>query len=197
MPFEKNVDFYMGEMINRHIHLLSFCRDNNIHYIWPSSALVYEPEKDIAFRRCKLAMEDLQMAYPTKALGLRIFPVYGPGEKRTAIYQWCKSALDGKPIEIYGTGEQKRDFIYIDDVVEQILIAIKKGTTGIIDIGVGKPTSFNDIVKIITDLIPSEVIHIPAPEGYAKGIYSQSPISAKISLEEGIKNFINYLKTNN
>lgn len=193
-PFEENVDYYMRETIDKHLFLLSFCRDNDIYYVWPSSALVYEPEKDLAFRRCKLAMEDLQFAYTTKTLGLRIFPVYGPGETRTAIYQWCKSASQNQPIEIYGDGTQERDFIYIDDVIDQILSLIEVRTVGICDIGAGQPMSFNDIANIVkTTFKDVEIKYLPAPKDYSKGVVCKNPLPINISMIKGINNIIKSL----
>lgn len=186
-PFEENPDYYIKTLINRHLYFLSLGK----YYVWPSSALVYE-EKEIAFTHFKRVMEELAKIYPNN-LGLRIFPVYGPGEKRTAIYQWCEDMKQGKRPTVYGDGTQERDFIYIEDVVDQILHYVTMKSTGIVDIGAGKPTSFNDIIKIINEILGTtlEPIYKEAPKGYSKGIVCKNPLPT-ISLYEGIRKVLIY-----
>jgi UDP-glucuronate 4-epimerase len=62
--------------------------------------------------------------------GLRLFTVYGPwGRPDMALFSFTKSILEGKPIEIYGDGTMRRDFTYVDDVVEAILRLAKSPPT--------------------------------------------------------------------
>src|ERR1043166_3571118 len=82
VAFEENPDYHMKEIIESFLFLLPYCRDHDIKFVFASSALVYEKEKDaLAFSKCKKILELLASAYPN-TLGLRIFPVYGPGESR-------------------------------------------------------------------------------------------------------------------
>lgn len=92
---------------------------------------------------------------------------------------------------VYGDGTQERDFIYIEDVVDQILHYVKMKKTGIVDIGAGKPTSFNDIINIINEILGTtlEPIYKEAPKGYSKGIVCKNPLPT-ISLYEGLRNIL-------
>jgi nucleoside-diphosphate-sugar epimerase len=186
MPFEENPDYYFQTLLQRHLYFLSF----GVYYVWPSSALVYE-EKEIAFTHFKKAMEELAKAYPNN-LGLRIFPVYGVGEHRTFISQACEAMKQGKRPEVWGDGTQERDFIYIQDVIDQIMSYIAIRSVGIRDVGAGKPTSFNSIIQTINDILGTKIepIYKSAPKGYAKGVVCQNPIPTKNSIYDGCKKIL-------
>lgn len=189
-PFEMNPDYHMQEVLSSFMYLLPFCRDNNIYFVYPSSALVYE--KDTMFAKCKKIMEMYASCYP-KTLGLRIFPVYGPGEHRTAIAQWCEAIKKKQRPVIYGDGTQERDFIYIDDVVDQIMDLVKKEVTGVRDIGAGRPVSFNHIALTIEKVAGTSFgpRYIKQPKGYSKGIVCKNPGKINVSLAEGVKRILN------
>lgn len=185
-PFEQNPDYHINQIFQSFLQLLPYCRDNDIYFVYPSSALVYE--KDTQFAKTKKIMELMASMYP-KTLGLRIFPVYGPGEKRTFIHQACESMKAGKSPVVYGNGKQERDFIFIDDVVEQILEAVGSKKTGVIDVGAGKPVSFNEIVKTINKILKTDIKpeYVGTPDGYSKGIVCQKPGRTRVDLYYGCK----------
>ena len=189
-PFEENPDYHIQEILSSFMYLLPFCRDNGIRFVYPSSALVYE--KNTVFAKCKKIMELYASCYPD-TLGVRIFPVYGPGEHRTAISQWCEAMKRGERPVIYGDGTQERDFIYIDDVVDQITDLVNYEITGIRDVGAGKPVSFNSIVATINKVLGTDLkpIYKEAPKGYSKGIVCERPGVIKVSMEEGIRKILN------
>jgi len=195
IPFEKNPDYFIKETLDSFTYLLPFCRDNKVLLVWASSALVYE-KKD-RFTSLKKAIEELQVAYSTPALCLRVFPVYGTGEGSrpfpTAIYQWCQTMKKGDRPVVFGNGKQKRDFIFIDDLVDNILGLVQKHTVGIIDVGPGKPISFNQIIKEINSVLETNIepLYIPAPDGYSGGIVCSVPVKTSVSLAEGIRRILN------
>lgn len=190
-PFEENPDYHLNEILSSFLYLLPFCRDNDIYFVYPSSALVYETDKDLAFIKTKKMIELMASIYP-KTLGLRIFPVYGPGENRTVISQWCKDMKAGKRPEVYGDGTQERDFIYIQDVVDQILELVNQKTVGVRDIGAGKPIAFNDIIKTINKILGTDLkpIYKSAPFNYSKGIVCKYPMPTKYSIYDGCKKLL-------
>lgn len=188
-PFEQNPDYHMNEIISSFLHLLPYCRDHGIYFIYPSSALVYE--KDTVFAKTKHIMELMASCYPN-TLGLRIFPVYGPGEHRTAISQWCAAMKNGERPVVYGDGEQKRDFIYIDDVVSQIKTLIDSRATGVHDVGIGAPVSFNTIIAKINKILKKDLqpIYKPAPEGYSEGIVCKNPGEFHCTIDYGLERIL-------
>ena len=190
--FEANIDYHFNTIIPRMAYLMRFCAENNIKYVYPSSALVYELDR--SFKTFKEITEKMQKLFPVNSLCLRIFPVYGVGEERTAIYQWCKSMKQNKRPIVFGNGTQKRDFIYIDDVVDNI-IRLSKTKKGIKDIGIGKPHSFNKIVNIINKELKTNLkpVYTKPPAIYPKGIICKNPCKYKVTMEEGIRRVLDNL----
>lgn len=188
-PFEENPDFHLNEILTSFLYLLPWCRDNDVYFVYPSSALIYE--KNTAFTKTKAIMELMASMYP-KTLGLRIFPVYGPGENRTVISQWCRQMKAGVQPLVYGDGTQERDFIYIEDVVDQILGLVSSQTYGLRDIGAGKPISFNEIIKIINKVEGKnlEPRYVPQPQDYSQGIVCKNPLSTKCTIEDGVREIL-------
>jgi nucleoside-diphosphate-sugar epimerase len=199
IPFEKNPAYHTHELLSSFMYCFNFCKENNIPFIYPSSALIYEAPRP--FYWLKKITEEMQNIYRAKSLALRIFPVYGVGEGErghpTAIQQWIKQMLKGERPIVYGDGTQSRDFIYISDVVDNILDWIDwNGEGGIRDIGVGKPLVFNDIIKIINKELGTNLkpIYKSIPQGYAKGIKCPYPVQTKVDICEGVRRMIKELK---
>lgn len=194
IPFEKNPAYHTQEILNSFMYLMNFCEENNITFIYPSSALVYE--KPRPFFHLKKVLEEMQYIYKINSTAFRIFPVYGIGEGErghpTAIKQWIQQMIKGVRPVVFGDGTQSRDFIYISDVVDTILEYIGVEGQGVRDIGAGKLTTFNEIIKIInkqlrTDLKPD---YVKVPSDYAVGVQCPYPIQTKVSLNQGINYMI-------
>ena len=86
-------------------------------------------------------------------VGLRYCNVYGPreshkGARASMIYQLAKQMAKGNP-RIFKHGEQKRDYIYVKDVVEANLLALEAKESSVVNCGAGEATSFNEIVTIL------------------------------------------------
>lgn len=195
--FNENPHYEMKQILDSFSQLLPFCYEHGILFVYPSSALVYE--RDTQFSMFKKTLEHLAACYPTRTLGLRIFPVYGPREQHTVISQWCRQmARDERPT-VYGDGKQERDFIYIDDVVDQIvqLAEYPHWRDHVRDIGAGKLTSFNDIVAMInaelgTNLEPR---YVQKPHDYPTGITCPRPLPVKTPVELGIRKILQGIRT--
>jgi UDP-glucuronate 4-epimerase len=86
---------------------------------------------------------------------LRYFSVFGPRQRPDMGFNiFCRAALNGAPIEIYGDGEQTRDFTYVDDVVTATVAAADApGVAGqVFNIGGGAQTSINEALEIVSEL---------------------------------------------
>jgi UDP-glucose 4-epimerase len=95
---------------------------------------------------------------------------------------------------VYGNGKQKRDFIYIDDVVDNI-ISLSKSQKGIRDIGAGKPYTLNEVVATINEIANTNLkpVYIKPPAVYSDGVYCTNPVRCKVSLKDGIKKVLSSL----
>lgn len=192
--FELSPDFEMSSLFASFANLLPQCYEHGVHFVYPSSALVHE--KDTQFSLFKKTLELMTRCYKTRSLGLRIFPVYGPGEQHTVISQWCRQMARGETPTVYGDGKQSRDFIYVDDVVDQILECVEDRKTGTVEIGTGVRTSFNEIIELINDDLGTSIKprYVSRPPGYNDGVVCASPLPTRVSVQQGIRRILAGLK---
>lgn len=194
VQFEENPNYHIKRGLDEFTELLQWGETHETLLVFPSSALVYE--KDTPFARFKKTLESLASCYEkARTLCLRIFPVYGPSERRTFISKSCDAMKAGNRPIVYGDGTQARDFIFIDDVVDQILAAVddcqwKQSAT--VDIGTGTLKTFNGIIDTINAQLGTSIEpqYIRPPFGYSAGIACQNPGEVKVSMEEGVRRII-------
>lgn len=93
-------------------------------------------------------------AYGIVGTVLRLTNVYGPGMqgKETLVARLMRSALTGKPIGIYGNGQQERDYVYVDDVVRAFTLALDRPWDGPLVVGSGTSVSVNRIYELATEV---------------------------------------------
>jgi len=111
----------------------------------------------------KLAAENLCFLYyknfglPT--VSLRFFTVYGPGQRPDmAFHKFLRRIAEGKPIPIYGNGEQTRDFTYIDDIIEANYACIDHARPGeIYNIGGGNRRKLEDLIPLFEEICQKKV----------------------------------------
>jgi nucleoside-diphosphate-sugar epimerase len=121
----------------------------------------------------KLACESLARTYAEcfglETVLLRYFTVYGPRQRPDMAFARIISALlGGSPFLVYGTGEQSRDFTYVEDAVAATLAAMEGGPAGIVyNVGGGSETTLNDAIALCEELAGKrlEVVH----EAIARG----------------------------
>ncbi|MGM0624200.1 MAG: ADP-glyceromanno-heptose 6-epimerase, partial [Campylobacterota bacterium] len=152
--------------VNAFKDLLELCVQKDATMVYASSAGTYgnspAPNKvgegelpQNVYGFSKLMMDNIAYEYMEKTdisiVGLRYFNVYGPkevykGKTASMILQLGLQMLEGKTPRLFKWGEQKRDFVYIDDVVEANIKAAGKGISGVYNVGSGKARMFKDIV---------------------------------------------------
>ena len=96
---------------------------------------------------------------------LRFFTVYGPaGRPDLALFRFVQWILEGRPVHIFGDGEQSRGFTYIDDIVSGIIAALKPEGFNVINLGGHEVITINGLVSLIEDLTGKKatVLHGPA-----------------------------------
>ncbi len=113
--------------------------------------------------------------YKTQVVGLRYTNVYGPseghkGKRASMIYQLARRMMNGETVKLFKYGEQRRDWVYIKDVVRANMHAMRSDVSGIFNCGSGKAVTFNDLIgtinkKLNTDIKP-EYIDCPFPVAY-------------------------------
>ena len=204
-------------------NVLKACRIHGKKLVYAGSAEVYgtaamesiseghplNPQSPYA--RSKKAAEDLCIEYAKRhGLDVRIlrsFNTYGPFQNNNrygaVIPIFIKRILNGQSPEIFGAGNQTRDFMYIDDAVDAYRVATEKANAGEpLNFGTGSETSINDLAALILRLLgsnltpvhaeprPDEVMKLKADITRARGL----GFGPKISLEDGLKKYIGWYR---
>jgi len=212
VPSIENPDSYYQSNVNGTFNVLEACRKHHVKKIvYSASSSCYGipdeyPTKETAeirpqypYALTKYLGEQLVMhwcqVYKLPAVSLRFFNVYGPRSRTSGTYGavfgvFLAQKLAGKPFTAVGDGTQTRDFTFVKDVVDAIIVAAKSDVSGeIINIGSDNTYSVNRLVA----LLGGEVVHIPKRPGEpdctwadiskAKKILKWRP---KVNLEKGV-----------
>ena len=175
-----------------HLTVLEACRTFNpgVTVVFPSSRLVYgkplflpvderhplAPESIYAAH--KLAVENYHLIYGKlyglKSTILRISNPYGPfqaGEGRAygIANSFIQAAVSGRPITLFGDGSQRRDYLYIDDLVAALLTSasVENARGKVYNIGDGQGTSLLELAEMaIREAGGGEIVRVPWPEEY-------------------------------
>jgi len=151
----------------------------------------------------------------------RFFTVYGPwGRPDMALFKFTKAILEGRPIDVYNYGDMRRDFTYVDDLVEAIrrlMVAVpKRPHAGTVDAGdslspvaphrvvnIGNSTSvqleeFIEAIETATglkaerNLMPMQAGDVPATWANAELLRTLTGYKPKTSVQEGVKSFVDW-----
>ncbi|HDE1654934.1 TPA: NAD-dependent epimerase, partial [Klebsiella pneumoniae] len=131
---------YADSNLIGYLNILEGCRHNQVeHLLYASSSSVYGLNRKMPFstddsvdhpvslyaatkKANELMAHTYSHLYGIPTTGLRFFTVYGPwGRPDMALFKFTKAMLEGKSIDVYNYGKMKRDFTYIDDIVEAIV----------------------------------------------------------------------------
>ena len=107
--------------------------------------------------------------YGMVTCALRLTNVYGPGmaHKDSFVPRIMRAVKAGTPVQVYGTGEQRRDLVHVDDVVAGLLVAWRSGHVGSLIVGSGRSVSVLDLVATAGEVVgrPVAVEHVDAKPG--------------------------------
>jgi len=214
-PMYKSNPLLVGEAINGMIAIMELAkRSGTRKVVFASSSSLYNglptPNREDAaiqvtdyYTEARLAVERVaelyRRLYNIDYAALRFFSVYGPHEEAKGSYanmitQFLRTMKAGKAPLIYGDGKQTRDFTFVHDVTEAMIMAAWRGT-GVFNLGTGKSYSFNYVVDLLnrklgTNLKPeykenpirNYVMHTQADTAKMKAL----GFEAKYSLDSGI-----------
>jgi len=138
-------------------------------------------------------------------VGLRFFTVYGPwGRPDMALFSFVKDISRGKSINVYNYGDMKRDFTYIDDIVNGILITINTQIENhdIFNIGNGRPVHIMDFIHHIERCLglKADIVMCPKHPADAKDTWSDTTKIRRLgynpttSVEQGIEQFVGWYR---
>ena len=236
-----NPQTYIDSNITGFLNILEACRKfSPKHLIYASSSSVYGLNKKMPFsenhhtdhpkslyaaskKSNELMAHTYSDLFGIPTTGLRFFTVYGPwGRPDMALFIFTNSIVQGKPIKVFNGGEMRRDFTYIDDIVdgivrlipsipEQNIISdhfnpvpsISSSPYRLFNIGNNKPVNLNYFIEKIEESLGMKAIkeNLPMQPGDVEETFAdisslQKMINfqPKISIEEGIPKFIEWYK---
>ncbi|TAK36147.1 MAG: NAD-dependent epimerase/dehydratase family protein [Chloroflexota bacterium] len=219
----REFDTYVRSNIVVTQRLLEAIKDHPVKkFVYASSSSVYGdaeayPTSETVVPRpvspygvTKLAGEQLVYLYwrnygvPT--VSLRYFTVYGPRQRPDmAFHKFIRSVLEGKPIQVYGDGEQTRDFTYIADAVAANVAAGQCESQGVaLNIGGGSRVSVNQVIRLLGELLErtprvdyvdvqrGDVRHTSADTHLAAQLLGYAP---RVDLAEGLAREAEWFKS--
>jgi UDP-glucuronate 4-epimerase len=196
------------------------------HLIYASSSSVYGESKDIPFstdqqvdhpislyaatkKANELMAHTYSHLYNINTTGLRFFTVYGPyGRPDMAYYLFTKAILKNEPIKVFNGGNMRRDFTYIDDIVEGLVRIIEKPVKDkykIYNIGNHKSVQLSDFISILEkylgkpakkELLPMQPGDVSQTFADVSELIEDYGYAPNTTIEVGLKSFVHwYLKS--
>lgn len=218
-PSIKDPNLYHRVNVIGSQHILDACRDfNPSHLVFASSSSVYGGCTEVPFREdnpvsrpvspyaVTKRMNELQAhvyshLYGLNVTMLRFFTVYGPRQRPDmAIHKFTKLILEDKPVPMFGDGSTKRDYTYIDDIMNGVIRCVDKPFRyEIFNLGEHHTTSLKELIDLISKhtgkpaiidnqpLQPGDVEITYADVEHARELLGYNP---QFSMDEGIKRFV-------
>lgn len=222
----ENPHAYADSNLTGFVNVLEGCRQQQVqHLVYASSSSVYGANRKVPFattdnvdhpvslyaatkKANELMAHSYSHLYNIPTTGLRFFTVYGPwGRPDMAYFKFVDAIVQGKPIQVYNQGQMKRDFTYIDDVVEGILKTLHCPPLGasapykVYNIGNHSPVALMDFIEVIENTlgVAAEKILLPMQPGDVVETYADvEQLMADVgfkpdtSLEVGISKFVDW-----
>ena len=196
------------------------------HLIYASSSSVYGESKEVPFstdqqvdhpislyaatkKANELMSHTYSHLYNISTTGLRFFTVYGPyGRPDMAYYLFTKAILKNEPIKVFNNGEMRRDFTYIDDIIEGIVRIIEspaKDKYKVYNIGNHKSEQLGDFITILEkhlgrkakkELLPMQPGDVSQTYAEVSDLIEDYGYAPNTPIEEGLNRFVQwYLKS--
>lgn len=236
-----NPHAYLESNLRGFLNVLEACRHSKTgHLIYASSSSVYGANRKMPFsvhhnvdhpislyaaskKANELMAHTYSALYGLPTTGLRFFTVYGPwGRPDMALFLFTKAILEGKPIDVYNHGKMKRDFTYVDDIVEAIARLVPKPArpnpewNGLVpdpsssfapyrvyNIGNNKPVELLRFIEVIEEKVGKKAIKnfLPiqdgdVPETYAdvEDLMREVDFKPSTRIEDGVGKFVDWYR---
>ena len=216
-----NPEKYIGANINGFFNIIDLCRLKNIEgLIYASSSSVYGENSKTPFSVSQNVDQPVSLYAATKksnelisyayshlfglnTTGLRYFTVYGPwGRPDMAYYLFTENIVNGKKIDVYNYGDMKRDFTYIDDIVNGTISAINNNYQyEVFNLGNNKSEKITEMIEMVEKKLDTKAIinYLPMQKGDVRETFADIDHSKtrlqfepKTSLSEGLEIFVDW-----
>lgn len=232
---------YADSNLVGHLTILEGCRHHKIkHLVYASSSSVYGLNRKTPFNTSDSVDHPISLYAATKksnelmahtyshlygvpTTGLRFFTVYGPwGRPDMALFKFTKAIINGDAIDVYNNGDMKRDFTYIDDIVEGILRikdvvpepnaewSVEAGSPAtssapyrVYNIGHGSPVKLMDYIKALEsalgieakkNMLPMQPGDVYVTYADTQDLFNATQYKPQMGVEQGVANFVKWYK---
>ena len=235
----ENPHAYVDTNLVGFTNILEGCRHNHVeHLVYASSSSVYGANTNMPFsvhdnvdhpvslyaaskKANELMAHTYSHLYQIPTTGLRFFTVYGPwGRPDMALFLFTKNILAGKPIDVFNYGNHRRDFTYIDDIVEGVVRVLDKiaapnpdwsgdmpdsaSSTApyrLYNIGNNQPVELMHYIEVLEEclgkkaeknMLPLQQGDVPATYADVADLVRDVGYKPDMSVEQGIANFVDW-----
>ena len=232
---------YADSNLIGYLNILEGCRHNHVeHLLYASSSSVYGLNRKMPFstddsvdhpvslyaatkKANELMAHTYSHLYGIPTTGLRFFTVYGPwGRPDMALFKFTKAMLEGKSIDVYNYGKMKRDFTYIDDIVEAIVRmqdiipqpnpewTVETGSPAdssapyrVYNIGNSSPVELMEYITALEEalgmvaeknMMPIQPGDVLETSADTKPLYDMVGFRPQTTVSQGVKNFVDWYK---
>ena len=236
-----NPHAYIDSNISGFMNILEGCRHNGVeHLAYASSSSVYGANTLMPFsvhhnvdhpvslyaatkKANELMAHTYASLYKIPCTGLRFFTVYGPwGRPDMALFLFTRAILEGKPIDVYNEGKMRRDFTFVDDIVEGVIRVTDRTATAnpawsgdapdpgtsyapnrIYNIGNNSPVELLRFIEVleeklgkksIKNLLPIQPGDVPATCADVDDLMRDVGFAPKTPIEEGVGRFVDWYR---
>ncbi len=233
----ENPNAYIDTNVVGFMNILEGCRHNNVkHLVYASSSSVYGSNTKMPFsvhdnvdhpvsiyaatkKSNELMAHTYSHLYRIPTTGLRFFTVYGPwGRPDMALFKFTQKILAGEPIDVFNYGKHRRDFTYIDDIVEGVIrtldhipepnpdwsgdhpdSASSTAPYAIYNIGNNEPVELMRYIEVLEDclgkkaeknLLPLQPGDVPDTYADVEDLVKDVDYKPDMSVEQGVANFV-------
>ncbi|ENR0239887.1 NAD-dependent epimerase [Klebsiella aerogenes] len=237
----ENPHAYADANLMGFLNILEGCRHTKVeHLVYASSSSVYGLNRKMPFstddsvehpvslyaatkKANELMAHTYAHLYGIPTTGLRFFTVYGPwGRPDMALFKFTKAMLEGQSIDVYNYGKMKRDFTYIDDIVEAVVRVqdvipqpdpcwtVEAGTPAtssapyrVYNIGNSSPVELMDYITALEqamgmeakkNMMPMQPGDVLETSAETQPLYDLVGFKPQTSVKEGVKNFVEWYK---
>jgi UDP-glucuronate 4-epimerase len=235
----ENPHSYIDSNIVGTLHVLEGCRHNDVeHLVYASSSSVYGANTTMPFsvhqnvdhplalygatkKANELMAHTYSNLYGLPTTGLRFFTVYGPyGRPDMALFMFTKNIIEGKPIDVFNYGNHRRDFTYVEDIVEGVIRTMDHTATPnedwdpaspdpgtsmapyrLYNIGNQQPVELMRYIEVIEEclgkraeknLLPLQPGDVPDTWADTEALANDVGYSPSTPIETGVKNFVDW-----
>ena len=232
---------YIDSNVMGFLHILEGCRHYPVkHLLYASSSSVYGLDTGMPFQESRGAAHPVSIYAATKRAnelmahsyshlykiptsGLRFFTVYGPwGRPDMALFLFTRAILAGEPIRVFNHGEMRRDFTFVEDIVEGIVRLLSHPSTGdprfstdepdpsrslapfrVYNIGNHQPVQLLSMIEALEDclgmkakkeFLPIQPGDVPATYADVEALSSVTGFQPQTSIQEGVRRFVEWYR---